>query len=80
MKSSQADWNQKTEDRISLTSTVLESIKSIKILGFTQYVIDDLTKLRETEIKSSKTFRWKVVFINLLGRFLTLINHRQLLT
>jgi ATP-binding cassette subfamily C (CFTR/MRP) protein 1 len=63
----QAKWNNATEARVSATSSVLTSIKSLRLMGFTKYAVSDLKGLRKTEIQESKAFRKFTVFMNVLG-------------
>lgn len=63
----QATWNKATQERIAATSTILQAMKSIKVMGFAEYVSLDIRRLRDSEIYKSKLFRRLTVFINLLG-------------
>lgn len=63
----QAKWNAVTQERVSGTSLVLDSLKSIKMMGFSRYVIEDIRGLRDKEIRSFKVFRRYTVFLNALG-------------
>ncbi|KAL5397860.1 hypothetical protein PMIN03_012833 [Paraphaeosphaeria minitans] len=63
----QAKWNVVTQERVSATSTILDFIKSIKMMGFSEYVIRDIQALRDKEIRSFKVFRRFTVFLNALA-------------
>lgn len=64
-----AIWNKATQQRVAATSSVLGSIKSIRMMGFTKYVNKDVQELRDAEIQKSKTFRHFTVFLNVLGQY-----------
>ncbi|OAG04180.1 ABC transporter-like protein [Paraphaeosphaeria sporulosa] len=63
----QAKWNAVTQERVSATSTVLGFIKSIKMMGFSKYVIGDIQALRDKEIRTFRVFRRFTVFLNALA-------------
>ncbi|KAJ4291830.1 hypothetical protein N0V90_009726 [Kalmusia sp. IMI 367209] len=63
----QAKWNAVTQERVSATSLVLDFIKSIKMMGFSKYAIDDIRELRDKEIRTFKIFRRYTVFLNALA-------------
>ncbi|KAK9787197.1 hypothetical protein SCARD494_10727 [Seiridium cardinale] len=62
-------WVEKIEDRLRLTSHVLENIKAVKMLGISDKMSSVIQKLRQAEIVISATFRklliWNVVLSNL---------------
>jgi len=63
----QARWNEATQERLSSTTAVLDCIKSIKMMGFSKYVIEDIKTLRDKEIVAFKGFRRYTVFLNFIG-------------
>lgn len=69
MSPRQAKWNESTQKRVSATSVVLDFIKSIKLMGFSKYVIEDIQGLRDKEIRTFKVFRRYTVFLNALGMY-----------
>lgn len=73
MGSRQAKWNSVTQERVSATSLVLDFMKSIKVMGFSRYALDDIQALRDKEIHSFKVFRRYTVFLNALGRWSMLV-------
>lgn len=60
-------WNQATQERVALTSTVLRNMRSIKMTGTTQEVSQALLDSRTHELDRSAHFRWFVAFMNLFG-------------
>jgi len=60
-------WTQATQDRISLTSSILSNIRSIKMTGATPEVKYAIQNAREHELDRSAHFRWFVAFMNLFG-------------
>jgi ATP-binding cassette subfamily C (CFTR/MRP) protein 1 len=62
-----------TQERVSATSIVLSFVKSIKMMGFSKYVIEDIQALRDKEIYTFKVFRRYTVFLNALGMWITTI-------
>jgi len=60
-------WTQATQDRTSLTSSILSNIRSIKMTGATPEVKSAIQTAREHELDRSAHFRWFVAFMNLFG-------------
>ncbi|KAK0756022.1 hypothetical protein N5P37_011395 [Trichoderma harzianum] len=58
-------WVEKVEDRLRLTSHVLENIKAVKMLGFSEKLSSIIQGLRHAEIVASAAFRklliWRIV-------------------
>jgi hypothetical protein len=54
----QAAWNQASQDRVSATSTVLGSVKAIRVSGLTEIVFSSIRRLRRRELQISERFRW----------------------
>ncbi|UKZ82921.1 hypothetical protein TrVFT333_010721 [Trichoderma virens FT-333] len=58
-------WVEKVEDRLRLTSHVLENIKAVKMLGLSEKLSSIIQGLRQTEIAASTAFRklliWRIV-------------------
>ena len=59
-------WGILTEKR-GLTSSVLTSMKSIKLLGLSHRVADELEKFRNREVDAASKFRILSVFSSVLG-------------
>ncbi|PTB62314.1 hypothetical protein BBK36DRAFT_1172514 [Trichoderma citrinoviride] len=54
----QKGWNMATQRRISVLSSVLGSMKSVKALGVSGAIMNYVDQLREDEIKASKNVRF----------------------
>ncbi|KAK3336055.1 ABC transporter type 1, transmembrane domain-containing protein [Cercophora scortea] len=77
LKSRQTEWNVATQMRIAITSGMLGSIKSIKMLGMQNAVQEHILELRQGELDKARNVRW-VMFIynasaNALGMFAPVI-------
>ncbi|KAH7134057.1 P-loop containing nucleoside triphosphate hydrolase protein [Dactylonectria macrodidyma] len=64
IRSRQKDWNMATQERMSALSSLLGSMKSLKLLGATENVVDYIRGLRQNEIHKSKNVRWMNVAYN----------------
>ncbi|KIH90038.1 hypothetical protein SPBR_00030 [Sporothrix brasiliensis 5110] len=64
MKARQTAWNEATQKRLSMTSSILGAIKSVKILGIQTAVEDVILQLRENELLAAKGVRWVNVLYN----------------
>lgn len=63
----QKAWNQSVQRRVALTSTALNNIKSIKMMGgFERHVADRLQAAREAELDASASFRKCMTIVNTL--------------
>ncbi|ODA84214.1 hypothetical protein RJ55_02732 [Drechmeria coniospora] len=60
----QKDWNTATQNRLSMISTFLGSIKTIKSLGVSGAMANLITSLRSAEIESAKRVRWVMIAYN----------------
>ncbi|KAL7797360.1 ABC transporter type 1, transmembrane domain-containing protein [Trichoderma ceciliae] len=58
IRSRQKSWNMATQRRISVLSSILGSMKSVKALGVSGAMMSFIDQLRHDEIKSSKNVRW----------------------
>lgn len=54
----QAQWNEKVQQRVSMTVQIFKNLKGIKMLGLESAVTDFLQMIRVNEIKSSKPYRF----------------------
>lgn len=60
-------WNKQVQNRVSVTSSVLQQIKNIKMIGLRPVVADLVQGLRETEMQCSKRFRVLEVIMSASG-------------
>lgn len=67
--SRQAMWLEAIERRISATSTMLASMKGIKMCGLKQTLFDNLQKLRIEELQISKKFRKLLIWNMSFGKY-----------
>lgn len=64
----QKGWNMATQRRISVLSSILGSMKSVKALGVSGAIMSYIDQLREDEIKASKNVRFMNAVYNASGR------------
>ena len=67
MRAKQKIWTAAVQKRVAMTSSMLSSIKSLKIMGLSNDIQDNIQSQRIQEIESSKEFRWMVVLLNTIG-------------
>lgn len=60
-------WNRKVQERVSTTSSVLNQIKGIKMMGLEDRIFHLIQSLRVSEVDSSKSFRLFIVWMNMIG-------------
>ncbi|KAL0937343.1 ABC multidrug transporter [Colletotrichum truncatum] len=60
-------WNAGVQKRVSITSSMLNQMKGIKMMGLTDYFSSIVQKLRVTELKLSTKFRILVTFLSVIG-------------
>ncbi|AEO64833.1 uncharacterized protein THITE_2142635 [Thermothielavioides terrestris NRRL 8126] len=60
----QKAWNTATEHRVAATSSMLSSIKAIKMLGLQRCMANCTRLLREQELKTASKVRWIMVYYN----------------
>lgn len=63
----QKDWNVATQNRLAATTSMLESMKSLKMLGITTHTESLVHKLRLRELEMAKKVRWMMVAYNASG-------------
>jgi ATP-binding cassette subfamily C (CFTR/MRP) protein 1 len=63
----QRDWSVATQNRISMTVSMLASAKSIKMLGISKAIQTKVQSLRVHEMAMSKRLRWMMVVYNASG-------------
>ncbi|KAK0618103.1 P-loop containing nucleoside triphosphate hydrolase protein [Bombardia bombarda] len=64
LKTRQTEWNAATRKRLSITTTVLGSIKTIKMLGMQDAVKEHVLGLRNKELDRARAVRWVMVIYN----------------
>jgi ATP-binding cassette subfamily C (CFTR/MRP) protein 1 len=63
----QKEWNSATQSRVAATSSMLGSMKSIKMLGFQSYIASRIQELRKGELLIASKLRWVMVYYNASG-------------
>ncbi|KAG8169736.1 hypothetical protein KVR01_000481 [Diaporthe batatas] len=64
LQSMQKSWSVATQDRLAMTSSMLATIKSLKMLGTTSYTETLIQNLRLRELAMAKKVRWMMVAYN----------------
>lgn len=70
LKAEQGKWNTATQQRLSVTSSMLGSMKNTKMLGMQQAVANHVEDLRRREMNAAKGVRWLMVAYNASGESL----------
>jgi ATP-binding cassette subfamily C (CFTR/MRP) protein 1 len=73
----QSTWVKAVQKRIAITSTVLRSMKSVKMMGLSDSMEELLQNERVNELKLAKPFRWLIVWLNVLGKSIRKGNDRE---
>jgi ATP-binding cassette subfamily C (CFTR/MRP) protein 1 len=63
----QKAWTAATQKRIAMTSSLLGSMKSAKIMGLAETMTESIQGQREAEVSLSRKYRWISVLINIIG-------------
>jgi hypothetical protein len=63
----QKAWNNATQARVAATSSMLSSMKTIKMLGFQDHLVHLIQKLRREELLAASKLRWIMVYYNASG-------------
>ena len=63
----QKAWNNATQSRVAATSSMLSAMKTIKLLGFQQYLSNRIQELRKEELYAASKLRWLMVYYNASG-------------
>ncbi|RFU76786.1 multidrug resistance-related [Trichoderma arundinaceum] len=63
----QTVYQKATQDRINFTSEVLGSVKSVKMLGYTERFTDLLEEKRDQDLNVGKHYREMIVWVNTVG-------------
>lgn len=67
-------WNQQVQKRVALTSTMLSSMKTAKMMGLSQYIATTLQAARMNEIAAAAGYRRCMAMVNTIGMS-TISNH-----
>lgn len=65
-KKAQVAWIEKVQDRLRVTSNMLDDMKTVKMLGLSTIICDTIQRLRRVEIQTSKVYRKLLVWNVLL--------------
>lgn len=63
----QKNWNAAIQERVKNTSSILGSMKAVKISGLTQTVEATIQREREHELQTSRPFFTGIMWLNGLG-------------
>jgi ATP-binding cassette, subfamily C (CFTR/MRP), member 1 len=61
------DWQAAKQKRIGITSSMLDSIKNIKMMGMANTIMGRIQEFRLAEIAQGNRFRWMIVYMNMIG-------------
>ncbi|EXF83542.1 hypothetical protein CFIO01_00684 [Colletotrichum fioriniae PJ7] len=64
LQSKQKDWSVATQNRIAMTTSMLGSVKSLKMLGIVDHTESLILSLRLRELEMAKKVRWMMVAYN----------------
>ncbi|KAJ0322833.1 hypothetical protein COL5a_008660 [Colletotrichum fioriniae] len=64
LQSKQKDWSVATQNRIAMTTSMLGSVKSLKMLGIVDHTESLILSLRLWELEMAKKVRWMMVAYN----------------
>ena len=64
-------WNEMVQRRVGETSTMLDQIKGVKMMGLIDFFAQTVQGLRVQELKVSAKFRWLLVHFTTLGKSTT---------
>lgn len=68
LQSRQKAWNNATQSRVAATSSMLSSMKTIKMLGLQEYLANRILDLRREELYVAAKLRWMMVYYNASGQ------------
>lgn len=72
-KKAQVAWIEKVQDRLRVTSAMLDDMKAVKMLGLSSVMSNIIQQLRQIEIRTSKNARklfvWNVLFCKMLIQY-----------
>lgn len=64
---SRGAWNKAVQERVAVTSSILRTIKGVKMAGLSALLSSELQDLRKRELNLSKKFRLLTCLINMVG-------------
>ncbi|KAH8803106.1 putative ABC transporter [Xylogone sp. PMI_703] len=64
LQSRQKNWNLATQTRIGATSSMISSMKAVKMLGLQRYLSNQIQNLRAEELEAASKVRWMTVYYN----------------
>ncbi len=67
MGPAKVEWSKGVQKRVHVTASLLAQIKSIKMMGLSEYMRDTIQGLRVTEVEFSKKFRVLISWLSFLG-------------
>jgi len=67
LQTKQKAWNVATQNRIAMTTSMLASVKSLKMLGVTAYTESLIQNLRLQELEMASKVRWMMLAYNASG-------------
>ncbi|KAF5247273.1 hypothetical protein FANTH_6530 [Fusarium anthophilum] len=67
MEPATVKWNEAVQKRVGETSSMLNQMKGIKMMGLTDFFLNMVQGLRVKELKVSAKFRWLLVYFNALA-------------
>lgn len=73
LRARQGRWNAATQQRITVTSSLLASIKNVKMLGMQEAVTEHVEELRRREMDAARGVRWLMVAYNASGKIVSLM-------
>ncbi|VTO84019.1 unnamed protein product [Fusarium graminearum] len=71
MEPATVQWNAMVQKRVGETSSMLDQIKGIKMMGLTDFFRQTVQSLRVKELKASAKFRWLLVYFVALVSLVT---------
>lgn len=77
MMSRQKVYQEATQERINFTSSVLGSIKSVKMLGFTEHFTALIESKRIQDLRMGNRFREMSLYSNCIGMLQSSVNLRS---
>jgi ATP-binding cassette subfamily C (CFTR/MRP) protein 1 len=74
IRARQQVWTTAVQKRVATTSSMLSSVKSLKIMGLSTTIQESIQCQRVQEIELAKKFRYMVVLLNTIGSLNDLLN------
>jgi ATP-binding cassette subfamily C (CFTR/MRP) protein 1 len=65
-------WTAAVQQRIAMTSSMLSSMKSLKMMGLSDEIYENIQSQRIKEMEFVKRFRWMIVLLNAIGLYRSL--------